>query len=456
MDYALGVDLGTTHIAAAVNLDGRIEVVQLGDRHKEMPALLHLAEDGRMTVGDGAGRQGRTDPSRLVREVKRRMGDPVSILVGGAPFSAHALLGRLLKHVVQTVTTLYGGPPAHVVVTHPANWGPYKREQLEQVFLAAGLTGVRTLTEPEAAALHHAAGKRIAPGELIAVYDLGGGTFDAAVLRRTEDGYEMPGPPSGIEQLGGMDFDEAVFAHVTQVLGPEATDRGDPDFEAAIARLRRDCVEGKESLSFDTEVQIPVALPGFHTRVRMTRAEFEAAVAPALTDTVEALGRAIRGAGVSADDISMVLLSGGSSRIPLVTQLLTAGYGRPVAQDPHPEHSIAMGAALVAGVPPAPTISPETPVLGEPSPEAPVLGEPRPPLPKATVRATARSGETTQEFALTGPPAAEPGPDEFRRRQRIALIAAIVIVLIGAIGGVALALEGRDEVRPAGSTTVTR
>ncbi|GLZ01936.1 Hsp70 family protein [Actinoplanes sp. NBRC 103695] len=445
MEYALGVDLGTTHIAAAVNVDGRIEVVQLGDRHKEMPALIYLAEDGRTMVGDGAERNGRGDPSRLVREVKRRMGDPVSILVGGAPFSAHALLGRLLKHVVETVTALYDGPPAHIVVTHPANWGPYKREQLDQVFETAGLTGVETLTEPEAAAIHHAAGKRIAPGELIAVYDLGGGTFDAAVLRRTETGYQMPGPPSGIEQLGGMDFDEAVFGHVTRVLGAEVAGGGDADFAASVTRLRRDCVEGKESLSFDTEVQIPVALPGFHTRVRMTRAEFEALITPALGDTVEALGRAIRGAGVTADDISMVLLSGGSSRIPLVTQVITAGYARPVAQDPHPEHSIAMGAALVAG---QSLLSLSAPTFDAPVGDATIALPP--PLPKATVRATVPSPDSTQEFALTGP---APSDAELRRRQRIALIAAIVIVLIGAIGGVALALQGRDDIRPAGTSS---
>ncbi|MFG1603634.1 Hsp70 family protein [Actinoplanes sp. NPDC049265] len=457
MEYALGVDLGTTHVAAAVNVDGRVDVVQLGDRNPEMPALIHLAEDGRTTVGDSAARHGRTDPSRLAREVKRRIGDPVPILVGGTPFSAHALLGRLLEHVVETVTRQYDGPPARVVVTHPANWGPYKREQLDQVFAAAGLTGVVTRTEPEAAALHHAAGKRIAPGELIAVYDLGGGTFDATVLRRTTDGYSMVGPSSGIEQLGGMDFDAAVFEHASRVLGPDLAQHDLHD----LAPLRRECVEAKEALSFDDEVRIPVALPRLHTRVRLTRAELEALITPALGDTVAAFGRAIRDAGVTADEISMVLLSGGSSRIPLVTQLLSAAYGRPIAPDPHPEHSIALGAALVAGSLPAPSPSPpplsSPPLpLSPPSLSPPPLSPPgdRPPLPRATVRAVARSADTTQEFAPLAP-----GPDPgaaFRRRQRMALIAAIVIVLIGAVGGVALAVRGRDDVRPAGVTGTVR
>jgi molecular chaperone DnaK len=348
MQYGLGIDLGTTKTAAAVNVDGRVEVVRLGGRRAEIPSLVFVTPDGGLLIGDPAERRGQTEPGRLAREFKRRIGDPVPILVGGVPFSAHALTGKLLRHVLDAVTRLQDGPPAAITVTFPANWGPYKRELLDQAVKIADVGGVRLRSEPEAAALQHATARRIAPGETVAVYDLGGGTFDVAVLRREGDGFVLLGEPEGIEQLGGVDFDEAVFGHVIGVLGSmaEGLDPGDDEVVAALTRLRRDCVEAKESLSFDTETMIPVALPGLHTRVRLNRSELESMIAPSLADTITATHRALRTAGVTPTELSAVLLAGGSSRIPLVAQLLSTEFEVPVVADPHPEHSIAMGAAV--------------------------------------------------------------------------------------------------------------
>ena len=114
---------------------------------------------------------------------------------------------------------------------------------------------------------------------------------------------------------------------------------------AAVARLRDECVAAKEALSSDTEVSIPVLLPNVHTEVRLTRAEFEAMIRPALGDTLVVLRRALRSAGVEPADLHSVLLVGGSSRIPLISQMVSADLGRPVALDIHPKHSVAMGAA---------------------------------------------------------------------------------------------------------------
>ncbi|BCJ56512.1 hypothetical protein Asp14428_79870 [Actinoplanes sp. NBRC 14428] len=332
-----------------------------------------MQADGELLIGDAAERRGLSEPGRLAREFKRRIGDPVPVLAGGVPFSAHALTAKLLRHVLDTVARLEGGPPAVLTVTHPANWGPYKREQLDQALRMAETGPVLLRTEPEAAALQHATARRIAAGETVAVYDLGGGTFDAAVLRREGDGFLLLGEPEGVEQLGGADFDEAVFAHVIEMLGdaPAGLDPDDPEVLAALARLRRDCVEAKEALSFDTEVMIPVALPGVHTRVRLNRSELESMIAPALEDTIAAMRRALRQARVAPEELDAVLLAGGSSRIPLVSQLLTAAFDRPVVADPHPEHSIAMGAAVstatitggaspFATADPAPTPEPTT------------------------------------------------------------------------------------------------
>ena len=348
MRYGLGIDLGTTHTAAAVLVEGRVEVVRLGSRRAEIPSLVFVKPDGGLLIGEAAERRGQAEPGRLAREFKRRMGDPVPILVGGAPFSAHALTAKLLRHVLDTVTQQQDGPPAAITVTHPANWGPYKKEQLDQAIKLADAGPVRLRSEPEAAALQHATARRIANGETVAVYDLGGGTFDVAVLRREGEGFVVLGEPEGIEQLGGIDFDEAVFGHVLGVLGSMADgmDPNDTEAVASLSRLRRDCVEAKESLSFDTETMIPVALPGLHTRVRLNRSELEGMISPSLDDTVTATQRALRTAGVGAGQLSAILLAGGSSRIPLVSQLLSTEFQRPVVADPHPEHSIAMGAAV--------------------------------------------------------------------------------------------------------------
>src|SRR3954451_23393549 len=348
MQYGLGIDLGTTQTAAAVRVDGRVEVVRLGGRRAEIPSLVFVKSDGGLLIGEAAERRGQAEPARLAREFKRRMGDPVPILVGGTPFSAHALTAKLLRHVLDTVTQQQDGPPAAITVTHPANWGPYKKEQLDQAIKLADAAPVRLRSEPEAAALQHATARRIANGETVAVYDLGGGTFDVAVLRREGDGFVLLGEPEGIEQLGGIDFDEAVFGHVLGVLGgmADGMDPNDTEAVASLSRLRRDCVEAKESLSFDTETMIPVALPGLHTRVRLNRSELEGMISPSLDDTITATQRALRTARVEAGQLSAILLAGGSSRIPLVSQLLSTEFQRPVVADPHPEHSIAMGAAV--------------------------------------------------------------------------------------------------------------
>src|SRR5688572_6113865 len=277
MTYSLGVDLGTTFTAAAVRLNGHAEVARLGSRRAEIPSLVFVRPDGQVLIGEAAERRGADEPARLAREFKRRVGDPVPLLVGGSPYPAHALMARLLEEVLGTVTRQQEGPPAAITVTHPANWGPYKRELLEQAVRLAELDNVTLRAEPEAAAVRYAASERVRPGEIVAVYDLGGGTFDAAVLRKTETGFELLGEPEGIEQLGGIDFDEAVLSHVMATLGQHVStlDPDDAGVLEALARLRRDCVEAKEALSYDTEVMVPVALPNLHTRVRLNRSEFE-------------------------------------------------------------------------------------------------------------------------------------------------------------------------------------
>ncbi len=352
MSYQVGIDLGTTYTAAAVFRDGAATIFTLGTRAAAIPSVVLLRDDGTILTGDAAERRAMSEPERVGREFKRRLGDTTPLIVGGKPYTAEALTALLLKSVIDDVRAREGGDPSRIVITHPANWGTYKTDLLKQAVSTAGLDAstVGFLTEPEAAALSYAAQERINPGEVVAVYDLGGGTFDAAVLRRTPDGFSVIGKPEGIERLGGIDFDAAVFTHVTGGLGKALAelDREDPAALAAVARLRQDCVEAKEALSSDTDATIPVLLPNLQTEVRITRQEFESLVRPSLFDSIEGMKRAVSSAGIEMAEVSRVLLVGGSSRIPLVSLMVTSELGRPVAVDAHPKHAIAIGAAFAA------------------------------------------------------------------------------------------------------------
>jgi molecular chaperone DnaK (HSP70) len=261
--YRLGVDLGTTSTAAAVSHDGRPEVCWLEDRSAELPSLLLLREDGTFAVGAAAARAARAAPSRLARQFKRRTGDPTPFLLGGAPWSAHALTAVLLREVVGRVAEREGSRPDEVVVTHPANWGPYRRELLAHAIELADVPDAVLLPEPSAAVLRYAWAKDVPAGSVLAVYDLGGGTFDAAVLVCGDAGPSLLGTAVGIEQLGGVDFDDAVLQHVLASVGVPDFEELPDDVDTAMAvdRLRHECVTAKEALSSEDETTVPVVLP---------------------------------------------------------------------------------------------------------------------------------------------------------------------------------------------------
>jgi actin-like ATPase involved in cell morphogenesis len=442
--YALGIDLGTTFTAAATWRDGHAEVAPLGSRAAAIPSVVLLRDDETFVTGETANRRGLSEPQRLAREFKRRLGDPTPIMLGGVPHSAEALMARLLRAVVDDVAGREGGLPSTVCISHPANWGPYKTDLLRHAVRMADIEQpVTYTTEPEAAAAFYARQQRIEPGAVVAVYDLGGGTFDAAVLRKTATGFEILGQPEGIERLGGIDFDAAVFNHVRdRVDGKLAElDEDDPAVVAAVARLREECTGAKEALSSDTEASIPVLLPHLAAEVRLTRTELEAMVRPALHDTIAALRRALRSAGVAAAQLHSVLLVGGSSRMPIVAQLVGAELGRPVAVDAHPKHAVALGAAWLAGggrdpqpgrvvatatviappLRPLRTDQPPPPLPTNGTAPLPSLPTDRPPPPPAVVRR----------------PAA--------RRGRIAVVAGVAAAVVLAAGAVAWAAVSGDD-----------
>lgn len=443
MSYVLGIDIGTTFTAAAILRDGHAQVVTLGDKADMIPSVVLAREDATILIGEAARRRGLTEPHRLGREFKRRFGQPEPMVLGGTPYSPEALTALLLRFVVDAVVNREGDRPTRICLSRPANWGPFKVDLFQHVVRLAEVTEPVTFTtEPEAAAVSYAREQRVDVGSVVAVYDLGGGTFDAAVLARTADGFEILGKPEGIEQLGGIDVDAAVFHHVTSTLGDRYTelDEDDPAAVAAVARLRRECVDAKEGLSSDTDVSIPVVFPDYSTDVRLTRAELETMVRPMLGGTVQALRRALESAHTEVDEVASVLLVGGSSRMPIVAQLIGAELGRPVAVDAHPKHVVALGAAWLAEGPAQPATA--QPATAPDDREHPDTAATRVDLETVSSDDMSDTARTLLDDEVSAP---------VRRTSRrtllptwFALAAVVAIVLLGVGGGVFL-LSGSDD-----------
>ncbi len=486
MEYSLGIDLGTTYSAAATARGDRLEIFQLGQQSATIPSIVVLRSDGEVLTGEAAERRALAEPTRTGREFKRRLGDPTPIILGGTPYGAEALLAHLLRGIVLRISEQLGGPPAAIALCHPASYGEYKIDLLRQAVRQADIGSVSLLTEPEAAAVDYARQERVPAGTVIAVYDFGGGTFDATILRKTETGFEQLGRPEGMERLGGIDFDEALFTRAMALVTSSgvAIDANDPATLAALARLREECRRAKEALSSDTDATIQIFLPGIQQEMRLTRPEFEEMVRPRIRETIQALERAARSAGLGFADLDRVLLVGGSSRIPLVGEMVREATGKPVAVDAHPKHTMALGAAYIAdqgltadadahgaieaaaaaaalagagaaaaaatgagaAVPPPPDGSP--PLVAATEPAAPTPGSADAlPVP-AVVPPTPRPGDTP-------PPAAGGGGRGRRGLVPVAAgIGAIALIAVLAVGASALLGGGSASPSPSAASSV--
>ncbi|MFD9697992.1 Hsp70 family protein [Lentzea sp. NPDC059081] len=421
MAYGLGVDLGTTYTAAAVSDAQGTRAIPLG-HGVAVPSVVFATEGGVLITGDAADGEAKKNPHRASRIHKRRLADPTPLRVGDAVRSPASLMAAQLKDAVAVATATQGCRPQSVVLTCPAVWGPYRREHFSEVPRLAGLADVRIITEPEAAAMHYSVERRLGAGETIGVYDLGGGTFDATVLRKTPRGMEILGSPEGIEQLGGIDFDDSLVAHVDHKLGGELGRLDPEDLTSArfLMEVRESCRVAKERLSTKTSTLVQVELPGGSHEVEITRAEFDKIIKPHLDLTTEALLRSIRSAGLRPDDLGSVLLVGGSSQIPIVTATVSAAFGKPVRVGMHPKLSVALGAAAVARTRQAPP---------RPMPAVPAVraapGPGRAPRPVPHVSTSARA------FDWLG-----------RRSTVIAVVIAVVLLGIGVASAV---LTGDDS-----------
>lgn len=345
MPYSIGVDLGATSIAVAVGDDAGVRAAHLTP-HLVEPSVAFVAADGTILTGQAAMDAAPEDRTRLVRGFKRRLGDPTPIFVGGVGTAPEALMAAQLRDVVAAVTEQYDEAPQRVVVTCPAAWGPYRREQFARISELSGVRVDEIVADAVAAATFFARDRRLAEGDILAVFDLGGRNTEAAVLRVAHGGPEVLGTPEGIEHLGGDDFDDAVRGLIDQRLGGRlsALDPADPDDVAILSSVDEACTSAKEALSVHEETVVRLKLDGAETAITLTRPDLESSIRPMVKTAVAALLRSIASAGLDPDDVDVVVLAGGSSRIPLVAEEVSS-IGKPIAATHLPKFTVALGAA---------------------------------------------------------------------------------------------------------------
>ncbi len=348
MPYVLGVDVGTSRTRAAVcrhTTAGWSDPVpvQLGARHPGVPTVVYLAADRSALVGEEAERHAGTDPVRIGRGFPGRVGDEVPLVLGGVCCGAHELTAVLIRWTVDRVAEREGGPADVVVVTHPAAWGPHRKALLHHELVRQNLPDVTLVPAPVALA----EGSSVR-GDVVATYSLGAAGAEAAVVRRGRAGtFELVAHAEGTEAVGGGHFDDAIVECVRDQVGRvlDELDPADPDAWLAMARLRGVCTGAKELLSTEAEVMVPVRLPAAPADIRVTRADFERVIRPAVTAGAGLLPRTVRTSGVVP---AAVVLAGGSVRVPLVAELLRAAAPAPVVDVTDPEVSVAAGAATAA------------------------------------------------------------------------------------------------------------
>ncbi len=354
----LGIDFGTCNTSAALFLDGTLKPIKEPLKQGySFPSSVFVTKQGQLVVGQAAENQRKMNPAHYRREFKRELGSSTPHSLGEHKMLPEELVYELLRTLKKEAELMVNQPLTSTVVTIPASYQSHKQTLMTQAAEAAGFTNVRLLMEPVAAAIYYAhlvsGSQSLKDGEILLVYDLGGGTFDAALIQKQRQGYELLAQPIGDDQLGGVDFDRQIYQDLRAKCGDTLRALLDPqrlDTEALRAKLIVGdwCREFKHQLSVVNEYEdlLPV---GMSESYHLTQDGFAKMIAPFLHKTCELCWQLVKNAGLDWDRVDRILMVGGSCRIPDVRTVLEDTFERPVVNVDDPELAVALGATLFEG-----------------------------------------------------------------------------------------------------------
>ena len=352
MSKIIGIDLGTTNSCVSVMEGGEATVIPNAEGHRTTPSVVAFSKTGERMVGQVAKRQAVTNPDRTISSIKREMGSDYKVEIDGKKYTPQEISAMILQKLKADAEAYLGEPVTEAVITVPAYFTDAQRQATKDAGKIAGLDVKRIINEPTAAALAYGLDKET--DQKIMVYDLGGGTFDVSVLE-IGDGVIEVLATAGNNRLGGDDFDQCITNYLVQEF--KKSDGIDLSGDrVAMQRLKEAAEKAKIELSgvTSTNINLPYitadATGPKHLDVTLTRAKFNELTAHLVEKTAGPVRQAMSDAGISASDLTKVLLVGGSSRVPAVQEMVKKLTGKEGFKGINPDECVADGAAIQGGV----------------------------------------------------------------------------------------------------------
>jgi len=355
----IGIDLGTTNSCVAIMENGKTRVIENKEGMRTIPSVVSFKPDGEILVGKSAKARSITDAENTVISVKRKMGEKdFSYNIRGKKYTPQQISAIILGNLVGFASEKLGeGKIERVVITVPAYFNNEQREATKDAGTIAGLKVERIINEPTAAALAYGLEKKLQKDQKVLVYDLGGGTFDVSILTLSPGGIFEVISTNGINDLGGDDYDQKLvnlFVEKFEKLeGINLTKEGN---KVSLQRLREKAEEAKHDLSgsLQAEIHLPFIASKenvpLNLQLTVTRAEFEKITKDLTEKTIVKVRETLKDAKLKSSDINEILLVGGSTRMPIISEVLQKELNKAPNKEVNPDEVVAIGAAIQAGV----------------------------------------------------------------------------------------------------------
>lgn len=353
MSKVIGIDLGTTNSCVSVLEGGEPTVITNAEGMRTTPSVVAFTKNGERLVGETAKRQAITNPDRTIASIKRHMGENYTVEIDGKKYTPQDISAIILSKLKADAEAYLGEKVSEAVITVPAYFSDAQKQATKDAGKIAGLDVKRIINEPTAASLAYGLDKGEGSQKIL-VYDLGGGTFDVSILELGDGVFEVLAT-NGDTHLGGDDFDNALLKFIADSFEKEhGIDlRND---SMALQRLKEAAEKAKKELSSAqvSKINMPfitVTSDGpLHLEMDITRAKFDQLTNDLVERTIEPMNKALRDAGISENDLSKVILVGGSTRIPAVQEAVHKVTGKEPFKGINPDECVAIGAAIQAGV----------------------------------------------------------------------------------------------------------